>query len=63
MDERIADSEEEAAIAEVGISEARKPYLRPQLVRLGTWADMTRAVGGRGARDGGRFRGRDRTAR
>ena len=63
MDQRIADSEQEAAIAEVGIGEARKPYLRPQLVRLGTWADMTRAVGGRGARDGGRFRGRDRTAR
>jgi hypothetical protein len=63
MDQRIADSEQEAALAEAEIGEARKPYLRPQLVRLGTWADMTRAVGGRGAHDGGRFRGRDRTAR
>ena len=63
MDQRISDSEEEAEIAEAGIGEARKPYLRPRLVRLGTWADMTRALGATGASDGGRFRGRNRTAR
>jgi len=63
MNQRSAESEDEAAVAAAGIGETRKPYLQPQLVRLGTWADMTRAVGGRGARDGGRFLGRDRTAR
>ena len=63
MDQRIADSEEEAVIVEAGIGEARKPYLRPELVRLGTWADLTRSIGINGAADGGRFRGRTRTAR
>lgn len=63
MDERTADSEDEAAFAAAGIGETRKPYLQPKLVRLGTWVEMTRSVGGSGARDGGRFRGRDRTAR
>ena len=40
---------------------ARKPYGPPQLVRLGTQADMTRTVGYRGQADGGRFPQRFRT--
>jgi hypothetical protein len=42
-------------IAATGVGETKKPYLRPQLVRLGTLADMTRKVGYRGSADGGRF--------
>lgn len=63
MNQRIADSEDEAVIAEAGIGKVRKAYLQPQLVRLGTWAEMTRTIGSTGAADGGRFRGRNRTAR
>jgi hypothetical protein len=62
MDQRTADSDDEAAVAAAGMGEARKPYLQPQLVRLGTLADMTRTVGGGGAADGSRLRGRNRTS-
>lgn len=63
MDHRTADSKEELALTGVVGEEVKKPYLRPQLVRLGTWADMTRSIGSNGADDNGRFRGRNRTAR
>jgi hypothetical protein len=55
MSQRTADSDDEQVIAATGICETKKPYLRPQLVRLGTLADMTRKVGYRGSADGGRF--------
>ncbi len=55
MNQRTADSDEAEVIATTGIGEMKKPYLRPQLVRLGTLADMTRKVGYRGSADGGRF--------
>jgi hypothetical protein len=55
MSQRTADSDDEEVIAATGVCETRKPYLRPQLVRLGTLADMTRKVGYRGSADGGRF--------
>lgn len=61
MNQRTADSDDKKAIAATGIGEARKPYLQPQLVRLGTLADMTRTVGYRGSADGGRFPQRFRT--
>lgn len=61
MNQRTADSDDEEAIAATGIGEARKRYLQPQLVRLGTLADMTRTVGYRGSADGGRFPQRFRT--
>lgn len=61
MNQRTADSDDQEAIAATGIGEARKPYLQPQLVRLGTLADMTRTVGYRGSADGGRFPQRFRT--
>jgi len=63
MNQRTADADDDDAIVTAEIVWTRKPYLRPQLVRLGTWADMTRSVGINGAADGGRFRGRTRTAR
>lgn len=55
MNQRMTDSDEAEVIATAGIGEMKKPYLRPQLVRLGTLADMTRKVGYRGSADGGRF--------
>jgi len=61
MDQRTADSDIEAATAADGCGEDKKPYLRPQLLRLGTMADMTRTVGYRGSADGGRFPQRFRT--
>lgn len=33
----------------------KKPYQSPALVRLGSLSDLTRKVGWRGRRDGGRF--------
>ena len=61
MNQRAADSDVEAATAEDAGGETRKLYLRPQLLRLGTLADMTRTVGYRGSADGGRFPQRFRT--
>lgn len=61
IDQRIGDSDEELAITEAGIGETRKPYLRPELLRLGSLAELTRTVGYRGAADGGRFPQRFRT--
>lgn len=61
MDQRAADWDEELAIAGAMTEDAKKPYLRPQLVRLGSLAEMTRTVGYRGAADGGRFPQRFRT--
>jgi hypothetical protein len=55
MNQRTADPDGEVVIAATGVGETKKPYLRPQLVRLGTLADMTRTVGYRGSADGGRF--------
>lgn len=55
MNQRRADADDEEVIASTGIGKTKKPYLRPQLVRLGTLADMTRKVGYRGSPDGGRF--------
>jgi hypothetical protein len=55
MNQRTADSDDEEVIAATRIRETRKPYLQPQLIRLGTLADMTRKVGYRGRADGGRF--------
>lgn len=55
MNQRTADPDGEVVIAATGVGETKKPYLRPQLVRLGTLADMTRKVGYRGSADGGRF--------
>lgn len=60
MDQRTADSDVDAATA-ADASGEKKPYLRPQLLRLGTLADMTRTVGYRGSADGGRFPQRFRT--
>lgn len=62
MQQRTAESDDEAAIATTGVVETRKPYLRPQLVRLGSLADVTRTVGRSGAADGGNARPRSRTA-
>ena len=62
MNQRTADANDEDAIVTAEIAWTKKPYLRPQLVRLGTLADMTRTVGSRGAADGGRMRGRTRTS-
>lgn len=61
MNQRIADAGDEEAIVTAEIVWAKKPYLRPQFVRLGTLADMTRTVGYRGSADGGRFPQRFRT--
>ncbi len=61
MNQRTADADDEEAIVTAEIVWTRKPYLRPQLVRLGTLADMTRTVGYRGSADGGRFPQRFRT--
>jgi hypothetical protein len=61
MDQRTVDPDDEAVIATVGIASNRKPYLQPQLLRLGTLADMTRTVGYRGSADSGRFPQRFRT--
>ena len=55
MNQRTADPDGEVVIAATGVGETKKPYLRPQLVRLGTLADMTRKVGYRGSAAGGRF--------
>ena len=55
MNQRTADPDGEVVIAATGVGETKKPYLRPQLVRLGALADMTRKVGYRGSADGGRF--------
>ena len=38
------------------------PYVSPKLTELGTLRDITRTVGGKGNRDGGKGAGRDRTA-
>lgn len=62
MDKLTADSKAEAAVAAARIGNARKPYLKPQLVRLGSLADMTRTVGSGGGPDGSRIRGRNRTS-
>jgi len=62
MHQRTADSDDEAAVAMAGDVETKRPYLRPQLVRLGTFADITRTVGSFGSADGGRARPRSRTA-
>ncbi len=60
MDQRIdEESDEPSAVA--GIAVAKKSYLRPHLVRLGSLADMTRTVGYNGQADGGRFPQRFRT--
>lgn len=61
MDWKTADSDDEFAIAAAGIGETKKPYLRPQLMRLGSLAEMTGTVGYRGSADGGRFPQRFRT--
>lgn len=61
MNQRTATSEDETVVAAVQGGEIRKPYLRPELLRLGTLADITRTVGYRGAADGGRFPQRFRT--
>lgn len=55
MSQQTAVADDEAAIAATWIGETKKPYLQPELVRLGTLADMTRKVGYRGSADGGRF--------
>lgn len=39
---------------------AKSPYVKPALVRLGSFQDLTMQVGARGATDGGRG-GRNRT--
>ena len=62
MEQQVADPDDKAALAATGVCETRKPYLRPQLVRLGTLADITRTVGRRGAADGGRATPRSRTS-
>jgi hypothetical protein len=61
MNQRPADSDDEDGIAATGLRETRKAYFAPQLVRLGTLADMTRTVGYRGSADGGVFPRRFRT--
>jgi hypothetical protein len=61
MNQRTADADDDDAIVTAEIVWTRKPYLRPELVRLGTLADMTRTVGYRGSADGGRFPQRFRT--
>jgi len=61
MNQRTAEADDEDAIVRAEIVWAKKPYLQPQLVRLGSLADMTRTVGYRGAADGGRFPQRFRT--
>lgn len=61
MNQRTADADDDDAIVTAEIVWSRKPYLRPELVRLGTLADMTRTVGYRGSADGGRFPQRFRT--
>jgi hypothetical protein len=38
-------------------AEAKKPYEAPVLVRWGTLSELTRAVGNRGASDGGKGKG------
>ena len=55
MTERTADSDDEQWTTATGGYVTKKPYLRPQLIRLGTMADLTRKVGYRGSADGGRF--------
>ncbi|MFN4017733.1 MAG: hypothetical protein ACK4JB_20500 [Reyranella sp.] len=55
MNLRTADSEGEEVNAATEIRHPKRPYLRPQLVRLGALADLTRKVGYRGSADGGRF--------
>lgn len=62
MNQRTTDPDDEEPIAATGNGETKKPYLSPQLVCLGTLADMTLTVGSSGRSDGGRFRGRTRTA-
>lgn len=62
MNQKTTDSDDEEVVAANGSGEPKKSYLRPQLVRLGTLADMTRKVGYRGSADGGRFPFRYRTA-
>ncbi|WP_289295342.1 lasso RiPP family leader peptide-containing protein [uncultured Reyranella sp.] len=57
MDDKSNDETETHASAPV----AKKPYVKPVLVRLGELQDVTRTVGQRGARDGGGAR-RPRTA-
>ena len=64
MDQRTPASPDDAEITDAEITAAghpgaKKPYVRPQLVRLGAVADMTRTVGNRRAADGGRGRGRN----
>ena len=61
MNQRTADADDDDAIVAAEIVWTRKPYLRPELVRLGTLADMTRTVGYRGSADGGRLPQRFRT--
>lgn len=61
MNQRSADADDEEATVPAEIVWGKKPYLRPQLMRLGTLADMTRTVGYRGSADGGRFPQRFRT--
>lgn len=47
----------EAAPIEAGIPQptAKKPYRKPELVKLGNLADITRSTGYFGQNDGGRF--------
>lgn len=61
MNQRSAEADDVEAVVTAEIVWTKKPYLRPQLVRLGTLADMTRTVGYRGSADGGRFPQRFRT--
>lgn len=62
MEQQVADPDDKAALAAAGVCETRKLYLRPELVRLGTLADITRTVGRNGARDGGNATPRSRTS-
>lgn len=61
MNQRTAEADDEEVIVTAEIVWTKRPYLPPQLVRLGTLADMTRTVGYRGSADGGRFPQRFRT--
>ncbi len=62
MQQQTPELHDDVEITAAGHPEAKKPYVRPQLVRLGAVADMTRTVGSRRAADGGRSRGRNRTS-
>ena len=55
------DAGSEKTVVTSEIVRMKKPYRRPQLMRLGTLADMTRKVGYNGQGDGGRFPQRFRT--